>query len=91
MAQERWLVVFSGRVQGVGFRQTTVDLAADLPLGGTVRNVPERRVELVVQGPSAAVAELLRRLGEHFGTFIRNIERTPLPPEETSRGIRITW
>ncbi len=46
----RWRVHFSGTVQGVGFRYTTWRLARQWRVGGCVRNLPDRRVELVVEG-----------------------------------------
>jgi acylphosphatase len=74
---ERRSIVFSGRVQGVGFRMTTVQFAENLPLAGTVRNTEEGDVELVVEGEAAQIDTLISRLREHFGSFIRNISQTP--------------
>ena len=48
----------AGRVQGVYFRAATVERATALELRGWVRNLPDRRVEVLAAGPSAAVAEL---------------------------------
>lgn len=48
-------VVVSGRVQGVFFRATCARLARSLGLGGSVRNVPDGRVEAVFEGPSEDV------------------------------------
>jgi acylphosphatase len=52
----RYLV--SGRVQGVGFRYFTQDIAEREGLAGTVRNLPDGRVEVVAEGD----AETLTRL-----------------------------
>ena len=41
---------FSGQVQGVGFRATTREIAARFRITGTVRNLPDGRVELVAEG-----------------------------------------
>ena len=49
----------SGRVQGVGFRATTVDVARRLGLGGWVRNLPTGEVELEAEGPDEALDALL--------------------------------
>jgi len=49
----------SGRVQGVGFRAFTQQVAKTLKLGGWVRNLDDGRVELLAQGPPAAVEKLL--------------------------------
>ena len=54
----------SGRVQGVGFRWFTRETATRLGLRGTVRNAADGSVEVLVEGPDAAVAELRRRLEE---------------------------
>lgn len=42
---------FSGRVQGVGFRYATRNLAARFRVTGFVRNLPDGRVQLVAEGP----------------------------------------
>jgi len=46
----RRTTVFSGRVQGVGFRYTTRDLASRFRVSGTVRNLSDGGVELVAEG-----------------------------------------
>lgn len=48
-------VVVSGRVQGVWFRASTREVADALGVRGFVRNLPDRRVEAVLQGSRAAV------------------------------------
>jgi acylphosphatase len=55
-------VSISGRVQGVGFRAYTEGQAKRLGLEGFVKNLPDGRVEAVIEGISDKVAELLRRL-----------------------------
>jgi acylphosphatase len=46
---------FSGRVQGVCFRDYTRQTATALGLTGWVRNLPDGRVEAVMEGARAAV------------------------------------
>jgi acylphosphatase len=43
-------VLYSGRVQGVGFRYTAKTVATGFEVTGIVRNLPDGRVELVVEG-----------------------------------------
>ena len=50
-------VWIDGRVQGVGFRYTTCEVAGRLGLAGWVRNLTDGRVEAVFEGPAASVAE----------------------------------
>ena len=49
----------SGTVQGVFFRASAADRAADLGITGWVRNTPDGRVELEAQGSPRAVEEFV--------------------------------
>jgi acylphosphatase len=52
-------VVVSGRVQGVWFRGNTQRAASAAGVRGWVRNLPDRRVEAVLQGERAAVESVI--------------------------------
>ncbi len=52
-------VVVSGRVQGVWFRGATQSAAAAAGVRGWVRNLPDRRVEAVLQGGRTAVESVI--------------------------------
>ena len=56
----RFLV--SGRVQGVGFRYFTLEVARREGVTGWVRNLPDGRVEAVVEGEAEAVTRLERAI-----------------------------
>lgn len=43
-------ILYSGRVQGVGFRYNAKSVAAGFEVTGTVRNLDDGRVELIAEG-----------------------------------------
>ncbi len=53
-------VFISGRVQGVGYRYSTVDTASQLGLTGWVRNLSDNRVEAVFEGVQDVVDDMVR-------------------------------
>jgi acylphosphatase len=63
-------VVYTGRVQGVGFRATTAGLARRFAIVGLVRNLPDGRVELIAEGSRAEIELFLQSIRD---TFRRNI------------------
>lgn len=52
-------IVVSGRVQGVGYRYFVVKIANELQLAGFVRNLPNGKVEIEVEGEGSAIATLI--------------------------------
>ena len=62
MAVKRLSITVVGRVQGVGFRYYTEDIANALGLSGWVRNNPERTVECEVQGEENLLEEFCKEL-----------------------------
>jgi acylphosphatase len=52
----------SGHVQGVGYRYFVRSLAQTAGLAGLARNLPDRRVEVVLEGEEDAVERVLAQL-----------------------------
>lgn len=69
---ERRHVHYHGRVQGVGFRYTTRSIAGRYKVRGYVRNLPDGRVELVVEGDRNELAAFLDEVRERLGHHIRD-------------------
>lgn len=65
----RWALLFSGDVQGVGFRWTNQALAREHGLSGWTRNLDDGTVAVEIQGPPAAVAAHLTHLHAHYQRF----------------------
>ena len=64
--------LFSGRVQGVGFRYTAQQVARDFKVTGYVRNMPDGRVELVAEGDEDEINGLLQLIAQRMEGFIKN-------------------
>jgi acylphosphatase len=65
-------VVYSGRVQGVGFRYTARGLARRFSVAGYVRNLADGSVELVVEGEAEQVNAFLGAVADQMGDYIRD-------------------
>jgi acylphosphatase len=59
---KRVVAVVSGHVQGVGYRWFVRELASAAGLAGSATNLPDGRVEVVVEGPEDDVAALVAAL-----------------------------
>jgi acylphosphatase len=67
---ERREVIFRGRVQGVGFRYTTRQIAARFRVVGFVRNQPDGTVQLVVEGEPAELDRFIQAVAGEFDGYI---------------------
>ncbi len=77
---QRRACYFSGRVQGVGFRCTAHNIAMQHNVNGFVRNLPDGRVEMVLEGPKDEIEEVVNELSHRLDGFIKHIDQTVQPP-----------
>jgi acylphosphatase len=86
-------VIYSGRVQGVGFRYTVKRIASGFEVTGWVRNLPDGRVEL--QAMSHEEDELAAFLDavqtSSLGGNIRDVVTNVIPPLTGVRGFTIAY
>ena len=75
-------VIYSGRVQGVGFRATAHGIAQRFLVVGYVRNQPDGTVELVARGTSAEVAEFLSAVQQRLARQIQNASQERIAMDE---------
>jgi len=72
-------VLYSGRVQGVGFRYTARRIAQQHAVAGFVRNLDDGRVELVAEGAASEIDELLAEIAEAMTDYIRDVQTETMP------------
>jgi len=88
---ERREVLFRGMVQGVGFRYTARAIARNHPVTGYVRNLPDGRVELAVEGESDAIDRYLTDLKRHMADYIRGCEERKGPATGEFAGFEVRF
>ena len=71
-----------GFVQGVGFRQFVKKNALNLELKGWVKNLPDGRVEVLVQGSKENIEKLVAICEK--GTFLSDIKSVQIEWEKDS-------
>lgn len=79
-------LIFSGRVQKVGFRLETYELAKRLNLRGWVKNRTDKKVEAEVQGETAKILFLIKYLKSLRRASVSDvaIREIPLADAETN-------
>jgi len=74
-------VYYSGRVQGVGFRYTAHHVAQEYDVAGFVRNLPDGKVEVRVEGLPEQVEAFLSALAQRMSGYIEEtkvLDESPL-------------
>ncbi len=72
---KRMHVLYSGRVQGVGFRMTAEDVAHEHDIVGWVKNLRDGRVELIAEGSEERLERFLRTIQQGaMKNFIQHVE-----------------
>jgi len=75
------LVFFEGRVQGVGFRYTTYQVAKGFELRGFVKNLPDGRVQLELEGDKKECHAFIEALEDEMVGYIRSKEISEMTRE----------
>ncbi len=75
-------ILFTGTVQGVGFRFTARHLANRYGLTGWAKNMFDGSVEVVAEGEEDRVKLLIDSLNEQFKGYVTNTEVTWADPTD---------
>lgn len=81
--------IFSGHVQGVGFRYILSMYALSLGLSGFVTNLNNGDVEAQVQGEGAKIDALVEKMKSKRHIWIEHIEETQIPEVEGEQHFKI--
>ncbi len=76
---QRWTVHFTGHVQGVGFRYTTVRIARRFAVCGFVRNLDDGCVQLVAEGDEKSLHDFVTTIQEQMRDYIHDTRKTISP------------
>ena len=85
-------IIFSGRVQGVGFRYTTKEVATGYDVVGSVKNLPDGSVELLIMGETDETDAYLCELTEESAVShcIKEKHAEKIPLLENTKGFVIS-
>ncbi len=56
---KRYIIIVTGKVQGVSFRRTAQQIAVQLGISGFARNEPDGSVHIEAEGSETAIQEFL--------------------------------
>jgi acylphosphatase len=84
-------VIYSGRVQGVGFRYSAKQIASGFDVTGWIKNLDDGTVEMQVMAsdPDELEAFLADILESSLGSLIKDSEVSVIPPLVGVRGFTI--
>ena len=84
-------IIFTGRVQGVGFRFTAHRVANRHQLTGFVRNLPNGSVEMLAQGQLEDINDCIQDIQEEFSGYVRETKIDDVPSDPRHADFKITF
>ncbi|MGE9294382.1 MAG: acylphosphatase [Puniceicoccales bacterium] len=83
-------VHFSGHVQGVGFRYSTLQVAKEFAVVGEVKNLADGRVYVRAEGKRKEVEGFVEEVQRTLRSYIRDTEMKTETCQTSYRGFTIT-
>jgi len=80
---------FSGRVQGVGFRYQTLQVAKEFEVSGIVKNLPDGRVHLIAEGLQSELNDFKNEVESQLDSYIKGVEDKTQPTYRQFEGFKI--
>ena len=91
MPSEQRIAFFSGSVQGVGFRYAACRVASRYEVTGYVRNLPDGRVECVLEGSKEEIDAFLVELSEAMSDYVSGREEKTSPYTGLYKGFSVRF
>ena len=85
----RWHLYLSGSVQHVGLRYTALYMCRDLKLTGWVKNLPDGRVEMEIQGDVSSLRRFYIELKSQPHIHISHADIAEVPLVSGERGFSV--
>ena len=82
-------VWFSGHVQGVGFRYTCRQIATEFEVSGTVKNLLDGRVHLVIEAEPEEAEAFKAEIADQMRSYVREVETSEPSETEGLQGFNI--
>lgn len=86
---KRATLFVSGHVQGVGFRYRTTEIAQSFVVSGTVENLDDGRVKIVVEGELDEIQRFVDEIQTFVSGRIKSIDRFDSEPSGEFDGFAI--
>ena len=91
MNQQRYVVYYCGRVQGVGFRYSVCRLSGRFNVRGFVRNLADGRVQVVAEGQAEDLDGFLAAIEGEMAGYIRQRDLDKQEPSGEFRDFSLRW
>ena len=85
----RYDIIFTGRVQGVGFRAATVNVAQGFAIVGWVRNELDGSVRCVAEGDAAELDRFVAAVKGAMEGYVRDARISRSPGTGEFRGFHV--
>ncbi len=89
---KRVKILISGEVQGIYFRAFIKDRANELGLTGYVKNTPDKKIEVIVEGHELKINKLIEQCKEGpIGAKFINVSTTTQPYTGEFKQFRVKY
>ena len=84
-------IIFTGRVQGIGFRFTALSAANHYKLTGFVRNIRNGDVEMLAQGPPDDIDKCVQEIKKTIGSYVAEVKIEDVAFDPQYKDFKITF